>query len=100
MITINLTSRLKLPFFSLSLSLSSGFEELLTEGELFLKTVFSEPGSSGCLLITGTTGPEGTGCGKTTLARLLCKRAMKRPYYAHVSMVECTTFRGRSHKLN
>ena len=80
-------------------SLTSGFEEMLTEGELFLKTVFSKPGNSGCLLIAGTTGPEGTGCGKTTLARLLCKRAMKRPYYAHVSMVECTTFRGMSHTL-
>lgn len=69
-------------------------EKLLAEGGLFIRTVFSKPGNSGCLLITGTTGPEGTGCGKTTLARLLCKRAMKRPYYAHVSMVECTTFRG------
>ena len=72
----------------------SGFDKLLEEGELFLKTIFSNPRGSGCLLITGTTGPDGTGCGTTTLAKLLCKRAMGRPYCAHVSTIECTTFRG------
>ena len=73
----------------------SGLEELENAGLQYLDSVFSEPGGSGALLICGLASSSGSGCGKSSLAKLLCKSASRLPYCAHISMIDCTTLRGR-----
>ena len=73
----------------------SGLEELENAGLQYLDSVFSEPGRSGALLICGLASSSGSGCGKSSLAKLLCKSASRPPYCAHVSMIDCTSLRGR-----
>ena len=73
----------------------SGLEELENAGLQYLDSVFSEPGRSGALLICGLASSSGSGCGKSSLAKLLCKSASRLPYCAHISMIDCTTLRGR-----
>ena len=73
----------------------SGLEELESAGLQYLDSVFSEPGRSGALLICGLASSSGSGCGKSSLAKLLCKSASHLPYCAHISMIDCTSLRGK-----
>ena len=73
----------------------SGLEELENAGLQYLDSVFSEPGRSGALLICGLASSSGSGCGKSSLAKLLCKSASRLPYCAHISMIDCTSLRGK-----
>ena len=73
----------------------SGLEELESAGLQYLDSVFSEPGRSGALLICGLASSSGSGCGKSSLAKLLCKSASHQPYCAHTSIIDCTSLRGK-----
>ena len=73
----------------------SGLEELESAGLQYLDSVFSEPGRSGALLICGLASSSGSGCGKSSLAKLLCKSASHLPYCAHTSIIDCTSLRGK-----
>lgn len=73
----------------------SGLEELESAGLQYLDLVFSEPGRSGALLICGLASSSGSGCGKSSLAKLLCKSASHLPYCVHISMIDCTSLRGK-----
>lgn len=68
------------------------------EGVQYLETVFSQTGS-GALLVCGVSGAGGSGCGKTSLAKLLCKAVSGHPHYANVILVNCTALRGTVHTM-
>ena len=42
----------------------------------------------------GVSGSGGSGCGKSSLAKLLCKHLSAHPYYANMAFVDCTAMRG------
>ncbi len=69
-------------------------EQLYTEGVEYLETVFSQTGKGGALLVCGVSGAGGSGCGKTSLAKLLCKAVNGHPHHANVTLVNCTALRG------
>ena len=74
--------------------LCSGLDSLYKEGVEYLRTVFSQPGKGGALLVCGMSGSGGSGCGKSSLAKLLCKHLSAHPYYSNVAFVDCTAMRG------
>ena len=74
-------------------------DHLYSEGVLYIQSCFAGPNVSGALLICGIGGGEGGGggagrCGKTSLARLLCKEACDVPYCAYVLVMDCIELRG------
>lgn len=79
-----------------SVSAYSALDELDKEGLQYLRAVLSERKGPGFLLISGTTGSGGSSCGKTGLAKLLCKQVSEFPHLAHVSIVDCTTMTGKT----
>ena len=40
-----------------------------------------------------------SGCGKTSLAKLLCQKSTKHPLYAHPVVTKCTLLRGKLHEV-
>lgn len=45
----------------------------------------------------GMSGTAGSGCGKTSILRLIARQAMTTPYHAFVSWLDCTTLRSEEH---
>ncbi len=73
-------------------------EQLYTEGVEYLETVFSQTGKGGALLVCGVSGAGGSGCGKTSLAKLLCKAVNGHPHHVNVTLVNCTALRGSNNR--
>ena len=74
------------------------FQDRLKAGLCYLKSLFYRPRGGGALLITGPSGSDAgmaSRCGKTSLAKLLCKAVRGAPYYAHCIIINCTTLRGK-----
>ena len=76
------------------LSTFRGLDELFAKGYQSL-TYLLENTTAGVMLICGVGGGGGVGgCGKTTLANLLCKELMESHHKAHVVSMSCTLLRG------
>lgn len=75
--------------------LCRAMDELFDNGFRFMSSVLmGQHGGRGTILICGQSGSEGPGSGKTSLAKLLCSAVAKYPFLAHISIVDCTSFRG------
>lgn len=72
-------------------------EKLFAEGRIHLMSLLSSRATEKAMLVCGTsTGASGSsGCGKTSLAKLLCREAAESDHRAHVAMVQCKMLRGK-----
>ena len=50
-------------------------------------------------LLICSSGGGASGCGKTSLAKLLCQKSTKHPLYAHPVVTKCTLLRGKLHEV-
>jgi peroxin-1 len=75
-----------------------GFTDVFTECYHYLMSAFSQSGN-GALLICGTGGGGAngaiSGCGKTSLANLLCKSMSASLWRFRVEYINCTMLRGK-----
>lgn len=81
-----------IPFFPMAYR---SLQSLLEEGTTHLHMAFTGPKRCSTLLVCGTTGSAGAGCGKSSLARLIAREAQGPLYHAHVDMVDCTYLRSK-----
>ena len=85
-------------FYFLYLYISRAIDGLLHEAFNQLRTVFTGRRRYGSLLLCGQSGTSGSGCGKTSILKLIARKAMSPPYYAFVTLLDCTTLRSEYYK--
>ena len=52
--------------------------------------------NAGALLICGRSKSGNSGCGITSIAKEICRKAIDYPLLAHVIVVECANYRGKA----
>ncbi len=77
------------------MSSCSAIDDIIKEAFSYLHTVLVGRKRCGTLLVCGKSGTAGSGCGKTSILKLVGRKAMKTPYHAFIKWLDCTLLRGK-----